>query len=327
MVNTGIDYDSFFQNKIDSMLVTASWVDRVQDLLGIEAVSQLWGYKPAWYVWISDAQGVYLLQLDAAHGDSLKQETARGMFSVICYPFPDATVLNTFSYEERYLIQSPLFDHTHTPRFEAKDKIPDHLFRIAAMEYEINHDDGSVCFTLESLSHWRSIYNAETFHEYDVIGRSHRFAEGDIDRSVPGWKLGYPFFDRILSLYAFYSKTKPNRIRITRSPGFEFVYDGSKHPECVDASDVYCYSASVFFGPPGKSGPCADAEYHRSNKPEVDPSDGEVIFDHVLHCGHYHPLEGTDISRMPEGMGINKLWWTLAEAEYKSELASTCGCS
>ena len=63
MVDTITECESFFQNKINGMLVTTSWVDDLKNLLGMEAVSQIWGDVPAWYMWLSDAQGVYQLQL------------------------------------------------------------------------------------------------------------------------------------------------------------------------------------------------------------------------------------------------------------------------
>ena len=46
------------------MLVTTSWVDDVKTVTGLEAVSQVWGEKPAWYFWISGTPGVYALQLE-----------------------------------------------------------------------------------------------------------------------------------------------------------------------------------------------------------------------------------------------------------------------
>jgi len=51
------------------MLVTTSWVDELKDLLGMEAVSQIWGEVPAWYMWLSEAHGVYRLQLSDAMND------------------------------------------------------------------------------------------------------------------------------------------------------------------------------------------------------------------------------------------------------------------
>ena len=80
MVDTITECESFFQNKIDSMLVTTSWVDNLKDLLGVEAVSQIWGNVPAWYVWLSDAQGVYQLQLVDAGFDENRPATNRVSF-------------------------------------------------------------------------------------------------------------------------------------------------------------------------------------------------------------------------------------------------------
>ena len=48
MVDTAAECESFFQDKVNSMLVTTSWVDDLKDLLGMEAVSQIWGDAPPW---------------------------------------------------------------------------------------------------------------------------------------------------------------------------------------------------------------------------------------------------------------------------------------
>jgi hypothetical protein len=74
MADTGTECESFFQNKVNSMLVTTSWVDDLKDLLGMEAVSQIWGEVPAWYMWFSDAQGAYRLQLADAMTDENSPE-------------------------------------------------------------------------------------------------------------------------------------------------------------------------------------------------------------------------------------------------------------
>ena len=63
-MDTIIDYEEFFRNKIDTLLVKASWVDAVKSVTGLKAVSQIWGEKPAWYFWISNTPGVYALQLE-----------------------------------------------------------------------------------------------------------------------------------------------------------------------------------------------------------------------------------------------------------------------
>ena len=326
MAATGTECESFFQDKINSMLVTTSWVDDLKDLLGMEAVSQIWGDAPAWYMWLSDAHGVYRLQLEAAMTDENSQLNKQGFFSIKCYPFQHLTVFDTFSYEEQVLSRSGFFDDTHTPRFEDMQRIPDSLFNVAAMEYRVTQDGTMVCFTLESLDTLRWVYPEETLQHFDLIGKSRCYREGEIGRSVPGWQLGYPVFDRLLCMYAAYSKAKPVRVRVTRSPGFEYVHCGNQTFDCLAAPDTQRWTASIFFASPD---PC-DMRIHQHGPdilaPEDEPDQVEIILDRRFPCGHYHPIEKMTSVQAVECVPINPLWWSLAETAYTSSLASTCGC-
>jgi len=318
-----IDPESLFRNQIEGMLATVSWVDKVKKLLGIKGVSQIWGDAPAWYFWISDAKGVYHFRLSEASISKDHPKTARGMFTVKCYPYAERDAFSAFSFQERHLIQSRFFDGTHTPRFEDRERIPEDLFNVAVMEYEIGIDDDVACFTLESLDTLRIGYEKETVQKYELIGNSINFAKGETDRSVPGWNLGYLFFDRFLSMFSFFRKAKPMRLRITRSSGFEYVYTAGDAIECVDAPDIHCFSASVFFGPTD------DRHHHIPLQAYLSPEQDkvEVLYDQTLHCGHCHPMDKMVNDKLPEDTHINPLWWSLADAEYKSELASSCGCT
>ncbi len=309
------------------MLATVSWVDKVKKLLGIEGVSQIWGDAPAWYFWISDTRGVYHFQLSEASICEDHPQTAQGVFTVKCYPYANGDAFGSFSFQERRLMQSRFFDNTHTPRFEDREQLPDDLFSVAVIEYKVGLDGDMACFTLESLDTLRTGYKKETVQEYELIGKSKKFTKGDTDRAVPGWNMGYPLFDRLLSMYAFYRKVKPVRLRITRSSGFEYVYTGKDTFECVDAPDIHCFSTSVFFGP-------AIGRHHQialqaqlPPKPDIEPDKADVLHDQTFLCGHYHSMDETVCDKLPEDTHINPLWWSLADAEYKSELASSCGCS
>lgn len=308
------------------MLVTTSWVDNLKELLGMEAVSQIWGDVPAWYIWLSNAQGVYRLQLAEAMADENSPENKKGLFTIKCYPFQDAAVFETFSLEERHCCQSRFFDNTHTPRFEDKEKIPDSFFNIAALEYTVNKDDTVACLTMESLDTMRSVYPVETVVEFDHMNQRRRFLPGETGRSVPGWKLGYPLFDRLLSMYAFFSKAKPVRLRVTRSPGFEYVHTGNQVFECTDVSDTHQLSASVFFASQGDHD--HGVNLHDLDMAENEEKHGqvEILFDRGFPCGHFHTSDKVASSKLHENAPINELWWSLANTEYKSELASTCGC-
>ena len=326
MAGTNPECETFFQNKINNMLVTTSWVDRLKRLLEIEAVSPIWGDVPAWYMWLSNAPGVYHLQLMDALFDENSSANKQGLFSIKCYPFPDASVFDAFSYEEQCLIQGRFFDDTHTPKFEEKEKIPDSLFNVAAMEYKVNQDDTMVRFTLESLNSMRCVYPEETVLDFDLIHKSRRYAEGEIGRSVPGWSLAYPLFDRLLSMYAFYSKAKPVRVRITRSAGFEYVHTGNHAFDCVDVPDAHRLAASVFFASQDSPGHAMDVNALDIMGQEEEEGQMDVLLDRTFPCGHFHASHRVASAKKDEDTPINELWWSLADAEYKSELGSTCGC-
>lgn len=326
MVDTGDRCESFFQNKINNMLVTTSWIGELKSRLGMDAVSQVWGDPPAWYLWFSDAQGVYNLQLVDSLVDENLSSMKQGYFSIKCYPFQNAPVFGAFSHEERSLSQSRFFDDTHTPRLEDKDKIPDSLFAVAAMEYRVDQDDTTACFTLESLDTMRCVYPEETVLDFDLLNKSWHYAKGEVGRSVPGWHLGYPVFDRLLSMYAFYSKTKPVRLQIARSPGFEYVHTGHREFDCVDVSHAHRLAVSVFFAPPKSFDHFVDLGGFDAMAQEESQQETEILFDRAFPCGHFHASDKMDCAKILEGSPINELWWSLAETDYKSELTSTCGC-
>jgi len=326
MVATEPECESFFQNKINSMLVTTSWVGELKERLGIEAVSQVWGDIPAWYLWLSDAPGVYHLQLADTIIDKGCPLPQQGIFPIKCYPFSNTTVFDAFSYEEQCLCRSRFFDETHTPRFEEKEKISDSLFNVGVMEYKANPDDTMACFTLESLDTLRCVYPEEMVLDFDLIRKRRRYKEGETGRSVPGWELAYPVFDRLLCMYAFYSKTTPVRVRITRSPGFEYCHTGNHMFECVDTSDIHRLTAAVLFADPSvrDHGRETDEPAIAETEEERDPT--EVLLDRTFPCGHFHESDKMACAGMGDDTPVNERWWSLADTDYKSELASTCGC-
>ena len=303
------------------MLVTASWVERVKHLTGLTAVSQIWGQKPAWYFWINNMSGAYSLQLENSATEKRDDlNWHNGNFSIKYYPHPREEVFKTFSFQEQCFAHSGYFDRTHTPRFEDKKKIPETLFNVATMEYLTGSDDAPVILSLTSLDALRMSWKQETVQKYSVFPEERIFKRGDTDRNVPGWELGLALFDRLLSLYSFYSKAKPLRMVMTRSSGFEYVFDPKHTWQCEDSSDLNMYSLNVLFAE-------ETAKVDRSIENMMDRrciGDGqEVLFDREFLCGHFH--NAADQFSIPAF--LNEQWWSLAESDYQSELASTCGCA
>ncbi|MEE4263599.1 MAG: hypothetical protein V2I56_12985 [Desulfobacteraceae bacterium] len=300
------------------MLVTTSWVDDVKSATGLQAVSQVWAEKPAWYFWISDTPGVHALQLEGITApESDRPDWVSGLFAVKCYPFPRETVFQSFSFQERSLIQSDWFDHTHTPRFSHREQIPDTLFNVAAVELNVDRDDSLALFTLEGLDLMQISYDNDGIQSYPVLQKEKRFKRGEADRNVPGWDLGYPLFDRLLCLYSFYSKKTPRRLWLTRSPGFSYVFDNDQAVR-VQTPEINLFSLSVLFGDK-ETGDRKEANliYHQGIE-----NDQEVVYDRSFHYDHFH----REPDQPPHLPHINEQWWSLAHSDYKSTLSSTCGC-
>jgi hypothetical protein len=303
------------------MLVTTSWVEKVKEMIGLEAVSQVWGDKPAWYFWISQAPGVYYLQLEQVFDEYWESDDlAVGIFSIKCYPYTHEKVFQSFSFEEQSFIQSHFFDHTHTPLFEYKENIPKTLFNVATLELTMDSQDKLALFSFEGLDSMRISYNQETLQTYPEIKKEKKYNAGEKGRDVPGYELGYPLFDRILSLYSFYSKVKPERVLLSRSPGFEYIYDSTNRFQCVDTDEIRIDTLHVLFAQNGSS---KMVKGDKLLAERLNEGRHKVVFDQQFQCGHLHHNQNLSVLTTP----LNNQWWSLAEADYKSELASSCGCT
>jgi hypothetical protein len=310
-----MDFDSFFRNKVESMLLTASWVEQFQKMLNLAGVSQVWGERPEWYIWIDGAPGVYALVFEEGEiFDASDQPRVLGHFAVKCYPYAAAGVFDSFSPAEREMVSGELFDHTHTPRLESRQRIPEAFFTVGGLSFLFNAAETVVMFTFDSLDYlkWATI-PAKT-GQRDGLNNPH---EKSIIRNIPAWQVGYPLFDRLISLYAFYSKRSPAFIGATRSPGFECTVDKDQTLESRVCDETCQYSTSVLFLNATDTEQLVDTNWRAHLEPEE-----KIVFEHACShsaCSHF-AVDG----RPP--VVINPLWWDLAHADLKSELTSTCGC-
>jgi hypothetical protein len=246
-------------------------VDTVKNLLAFKAVSQVWETPPAWYVWMTDAHGVYKLQLAQSEQIDDKGLHLNGIFTVKCFPYPHSALFKTFSPEERELRTSSLFDETHTPKFEYLDQLPENAFNVAMIECESHRQ--VLC----------SLHAGEPINSCEQLMVPPPMLERKQRRCVPGWRLGRSFFNWLLAVYAFESRTMPTRIRLSRSPGFETVQTNSRNVEYQDSLDIHCYTASVDFGQVPAT-PAIEKELHEQ---------GDVLLDGTfpnLDKGRITPL-------------------------------------
>lgn len=312
-----MDFDSFFRNKVESMLITASWVEQVKKMLGLTRVSQVWGDRPEWYIWIDGAPGAYALVFEEGEIIQAAEQTlALGQFAVKCYPDVGATVFDSFSPQEREMVTGDLFDHTHTPKLEATSAVPEAFFTVGSISLILDAAETAAMFTFDSLDFLRWSLLNQIFRQENCLYDAH---DKKVIRNLPGWQIGYPLFDRLISLYAFHSKRSPTFIGATQSPGFECIVDINQTPQSQACDETKQWSTSVLF----LNAADTDAMVNATWRAHLDSKE-QIVYEQNFRNPTDNPKK-ENIGR-PQ-VGINPLWWELAHSDLKSELASPCGCS
>ena len=300
--------ESFCQGFINNLLTTASWVERLQNELGVKGVSQVFSDQPVWYFWLADAPGAYSLSL--AHASPLNQGGAslvQGIFVIKYYPAPTEPAFEGFSAQERSLVRGSRFDHSHTPVFEAKDLIDPNLFVVATLEVISGPEQDWALFTLEGQDQCRTVQ--EPLDD-----------PGDpclISREVPGWQLAYPLFQRLLSMYAFHSKSLPARAALNSEQGFS-LHKRGEQTNMVPTVDFDLHTFSILFAPePGRPSWIGCSLLDQ----ELNQVDQAPVFDLSFTCGHFHG-PGHQVQGQPL---LSEAWWRLSSAHYQSHMTCLCG--
>jgi hypothetical protein len=308
-----IDFDSFFRNRIEALLIQASWVGAIQSLLGLRATSQVWNGRAEWYLWLNRAPGVYALSFVDGESTRINGRPAyEGLFTVKCFPYRDHPGFADYSPNERRLVQSDRFDITNTPRFEALAKIPDSLFGIGSLSLVLDACGHLALLSYESLDALK-IFQAR---EPSVDGRQD--VPLTVIRNVPGWASGWPLFDCMVGLYANVCKRPPVFVGVTRSPGFEYLMPPDREPTCCP-SEATCHMAvSIGFDPGDGVTAALEDCWHQRLEPEE-----QILAAAALPSR----LDGLPKMQLPESCALNPLWWTIANSNFKSELNTACGCS
>ena len=313
-----IDLESFFRNKIESLLIVSSWSERFRAEVGLKGVSQVWGLRPAWYLWIENAPGVFHLELiDTQEAAVNGTDLCKAIFTLKCYPYADGDRFQSFSFLEKKLIQSHFFDKTNTPAFEYQEKIPPDLYTVARLELTTDHEGHAALFFLETLDILRSRYARKTDQAFSIVNLSQQFDKGEIDRNIQGLEISYPLFDCILCLYANAQKQVPLQIQCSKLPGFEIVI-GHGNVDVQRSDRIAGYKMGVLYA---ESDISQALDLINMQKGLIEPRE-DVFYDRMFQCSHYHSDRAE--KRLP--ITINKQWWTLAHTQFQSDLASTCGC-
>lgn len=315
-----MDLLDLLRNRIDATLVTASWVETVKTTLGLEGVSHVWSDTPQWYFWLTAAPGAYHLTLEDARFKTLDGvPMVHGLFSVKCYPYPHERITANFSDAERNLVESHLFDHTGTPRYEEREHIPPGLFQVGAIHLFTTVQDEAAVLSMQAVESMKTLAAAYPGHEDQPMSGERPAKRGPTIRDVPGFELTYPLFDRLVSLHAFYLRRKPVRIIMTSTTGLVAWRLADGRHIVMDTSTSQSLALHVQFPQLHETGPAAGESLILQ---ELSEAEGQTLLDWKQPCECHACCDEAP----PASPYVNHQWWTLAETEQKSELGSTCGC-
>lgn len=308
-----IDFDSFFRNRIEAMLIKASWVGAIQSMLGLKATSQVWNGRAEWYLWLDRAPGVYALSfIDGQDVHLAGRRFHEGIFTVKCYPYRSHGTFADYSPEERRLIESDWFDATNTPCFEAQREIPDQLFAIGGFSMVIDPHGELALMTFESL-------DALKLHQGQAPSPgADEAAATSLIRNVAGWRTGSLLFDCLVGLYANGCKQPPIFAGATCGAGFESILQADAVVDCRPSEACRRMGLSIGFDLPGDAARAIESLWRTRLEPE------ETIL-----AAAWLPATACRLPdyRFPQDVTVNPLWWEIAHSNFKSELNSACGCA
>jgi hypothetical protein len=307
-----IDFDSFFRNRIETLLIRASWMGGLREILGLRGFSQIWHGNAQWYFWLHDAPGAYCLAF--VEGDTVQIGGKRfyeGSFALKCYPYSNDRGYAGYSAEEQFWLASNRFDETQTPGFEASEEIPDTLFTVGAISLLLDPQGALALLTFESLDAFKTLDRMDGTGGFNPLSLH-------VIRNVPGWRHGRPLFDCLVGLYANFINQTPSFMGATRSQGFEYWILPDRSAECGYSDKTSRLCLSIGF----TESKC------RSKNPL------EALWRTRLEVGEEIVASRNLPSSFADGncaapsahFTLNPTWWEAARSDFQSELSSTCGC-
>lgn len=303
--------ETLARGRIEGLLLSASWVERLRCELGLKGIHQVWGEVPAWYFWLAGSPGAHGLDLAQVQRLGMgRKNLLRADFLVRFFPGPTGEVFETFSPQERKLLQSPFFDRSGTPDFERRDDIPLHLFSVGALDLIWDPDQTWALYTMTALDRCRQVRRPSPGQEQEPL----------LEGRAPGWQLTFALYQRLLGLHAFQHKHTPLRAQFSTEAGFEQMRPiGRERAVTRDCPHNRLHSLAVLLGPDPASPP---EEALALLEQEGRPKPGRETVERAFSCRHFHPWEAA-----VDGQAVlHPDWWRLAGVGYKSHLASACGC-
>lgn len=135
----GLDAYHATRNLIESSFNHLTWYEDACTQCGFKGISQIWKEEPAWYFWMNQIDGTFLLRL---HAEEPLADNQFISLSLHYFPDPDEEAYQTLSAgEKRLLSDENSFDQkTNSPQFETYEQFVS-MFVVAEVGFVIDPDN------------------------------------------------------------------------------------------------------------------------------------------------------------------------------------------
>lgn len=142
------------RERLEACFILNSYApDGIKKLAGIRMLSQIWIEVPAWYIWLHQVPGAFMVEAsDSYTWENVGVTLDSARFVVRYFPPADSELMANFSDQENHLRNSSLFDETGTPVYEQLGVVRQGYFKCAVIEFHFSRSDGTVLMLLETDS-------------------------------------------------------------------------------------------------------------------------------------------------------------------------------
>ncbi|MCW8858963.1 MAG: hypothetical protein OQK97_04570 [Deltaproteobacteria bacterium] len=136
---SAIDAYQATRNLIENSFSHLTWYEDVCTQSGFKGISQIWKEEPAWYFWLEQVKGAFLLRL---HAEEPLADNQFVSLSLHYFPAAGEAAYKGLSAGEKWLLSDEKsFDReTNTPQFETYEQFVD-LFVVAEIGLVIDADN------------------------------------------------------------------------------------------------------------------------------------------------------------------------------------------
>jgi len=241
------DPDVGFPTLIDNILIRTFMEPRVKEAIGWIGVAYRTGRAREWTFRVRGKAGVYSLAYRGHRQDV--HRFSHGFFTLRYFPATDERILDRFGIRENLLRLSPDFDRWVRSVTGGTDPLAE-AFLTGDVILSSDGKERNLVLSLQAPVRWREI-RPDGLYIPREDGSPEAVPPGGIDRDLPAFALGWPFFDRLVLTLGYQLRRAPRFVFLKKRHWPVWTIDGRNRGVPSDDSATREIILSVGYGPRG----------------------------------------------------------------------------